>query len=70
MFTFHGADDTAELPNLTPEESIVLDTPAVELVVILQVDIVLLVDQQPQLGQLVMLKERKNVYKKESISHR
>ena len=54
-----GADNPREGPDLGPELVVVLHTPAVELVVGLQPQVVLLVDQAPQLTQLVGLRERK-----------
>ena len=56
IVTFYRADNAAEFPDLTPEQAIVLDTPLMKLVIILKIYIIFLVNQQPQLGQIVILK--------------
>ena len=51
-----GADNPREGPDLGPELVVVLHTPAVEVLVGLQPHLVLLVDEAPQLAQLVRLR--------------
>ena len=51
-----GADNPREGPDLGPELVVVLHTPAVEVVVGLQPEVVLLVDQAPELTEFVGLR--------------